>query len=169
MRARAATCVPRGRVGAVQRVWVTWVLLFALTARAEAEPVHLAPPTNRFWHAVLIGAVGLGLAGGYTAGAVLTGDRPSAQPLAITGGVLSGGLLGVTVALALGSTRDDPGSLVGSVLRPVIFGLVGALLGGLLSGLGSKDPGTLRTVTHVVVISLLVGETIGVEFARLSR
>lgn len=153
----------------MQRVVFTWVLIVALTARAEAEPAHLAPPTNRFWHAVLIGAVGLGLAGGYTAGAVLTGDRPSAQPLAITGGVVSGGLLGLTVALAWGSTRDDPGSVVGYILRPVIFGVVGAIVGGLLTGLGSKDPGTLRTVTHVVVISLLIGETIVFEVARLAR
>jgi len=51
----------------------------------------------------------------------------------------------------------------------VIFGVVGAVVGGLLAGLGSRDPGTVRTVTHVVVISLLIGETIVVEFARLSR
>lgn len=148
---------------------MTWLLIFSLGARAEMEPAQLTPPSNRFWHAVLIGAVGLGLAGGYTAGAVLTGDRPSAQPLAITGGVLAGGLLGVTLALAIGSTRDDPGSLVGYVLQPVIFGVVGAIVGGLLSGLGSKDAGTMRLVTHVVVISLLIGETIVLEFARLSR
>lgn len=121
------------------------------------------------WHAVLIGATGLALAGGYAAGAVLTADQPAAQPLAITGGVLSGGMLGVTLALGLGAARDDPGSLVGYILWPVICGVVGALLGGLLTGLGAREPGTLRTVTHVVVVSLLIGETVVLEFARLAR
>jgi hypothetical protein len=143
------------------------VLVFASAARASPEPRHHSPPSNRFWHAVLIGAVGLALSGGYTAGAVLTGDQPSGQPLAITGGVLSGGVLGVTLALGLGTARDDPGSLVGYILRPVILGVVGAIVGGLLTGLGARQPGTLRTVTHVVVVSLLIGETVAVEFARL--
>ena len=142
-------------------------MVFASAANASPEPRHISPPSNRFWHAVLIGAVGLAITGGYTAGAVLTGEQPSAQPLAITGGVLSGGLLGATLALGLGTARDDPGSLVGYVLRPVIFGVVGAIIGGLLTGLGSREPGTLRTVAHVVVISLLIGETVAIEFARL--
>jgi hypothetical protein len=144
-------------------------MICALTARAEPEPRHMSPPTNRFWHAMLIGAVGLGLAGGYTAGAFLTGDHPSGQPLAITGGVLSGGLVGATLALGLGALRDDPGSLVGYILRPVICGVVGAVIGGLLTGLGSRQPGTVRTVTHVVVVSLLIGETVVLEVARLAR
>ncbi len=140
-----------------------------MSAHARPEPRHDSPPSNRVWHAILIGATGLALAGGYAGGAVLTGVQPSAQPLAITGGVLSGGMLGVTLALGLGATRDDPGSLVGYVLRPVICGVVGAVLGGLLTGLGAREPGTLRTVTHVVVISLLIGETVVLEFARLAR
>jgi hypothetical protein len=142
-------------------------MIIALAARAEPEPRHFPGPTDRVWHALLIGAVGLALAGGYTTGAVLTGDRPSALPLAVTGGVLTGGLLGVGLALGLGSLRDDPGSLAGYIIRPVVSGLLGALIGGVLCGLGARQPGTVRTVTHVVVISLLIGETVALEFARL--
>lgn len=142
------------------------VLVLSLAARAEPEPAHVLPPSSRAWSAVLIGAVGLALAGGYTAGAVLTGDQPSGQALAITGGVLSGGLLGGGLALWLGRYRDDPGSLVGYVLRPLLSGVVFAVLGGVLSGFAAQQPGTGRTVTHVVVVSLLIGETIAVEFAR---
>lgn len=116
---------------------------------------------------MLIGATGLALAGGYTAGAFLTGDKPSGQALAVTGGVIAGGFAGVTLALGLGAARDDPGSLVGYILRPVLCGVAGAIIGGLLTGLGSREPGTLRTVTHVVVVTLLIGETIAVEYARL--
>lgn len=152
-----------------RRALATWLMIFALTARAEPEPRHLSPPTSRFWHAMLIGAVGVGLSGGYTAGALLTGDRPSGQPLAITGGVLSGGLMGATLALGLGALRDEPGSLVGYILRPVLCGVVGAVVGGLLTGLGSRQPGTVRTVTHVVVVSLVLGETVVLEIARLAR
>ncbi|MDP3570746.1 MAG: hypothetical protein Q8S42_08960 [Archangium sp.] len=145
------------------------MLVLAASAHASPETRHSSAPSNRVWHAVLIGATGLALAGGYAAGAVLTADQPAAQPLAITGGVLSGGMLGVTLALGLGAARDDPGSLVGYILWPVICGVVGALLGGLLTGLGAREPGTLRTVTHVVVVSLLIGETVVLEFARLAR
>ena len=116
---------------------------------------------------MLIGATGLALAGGYTAGAFLTGDQPSGQALAVTGGVISGGLAGAMLGLGLGAARDDPGSLVGYVLRPVLCGIAGAIIGGLLTGLGSREPGTVRTVTHVVVVSLLIGETIALEYARL--
>lgn len=145
------------------------MVVLAMSAQASPETRHSSGPSNRVWHGLLIGATGLALAGGYAAGALLTGDKPSAQPLAITGGVISGGLLGVTLALGLGAARDDPGSLVGFVLRPVICGVVGAIIGGLLTGLGSREPGTLRTVTHVVVVSLLISETVVLEFARLAR
>lgn len=152
-----------------RRGLAVFVMIGALTAQAATpETKHFSAPSNRVWHALLIGATGLALAGGYTAGAFLTGDKPSAQPLAITGGVLSGGLLGLTFALGFGALRDDPGSLVGYILRPVIFGVVGAIAGGLLAGLGARLPGTPRTVTHVVLISLLLGETIVFEFARLA-
>ena len=144
------------------------VLIAASAARgASNEPRHYSAPSNRFWHAVLIGATGLALAGGYTAGAFLTGDQPSGQALAVTGGVIAGGLAGATLALALGSKRDDPGSLVGYILRPVLCGVAGAIIGGLLAGLGSREPGTLRTVTHVVVVTFLIGETVALEYARL--
>ena len=151
-----------------RRALAVSVMIFALSARAEPEPRHFLGPTDRLWHALLIGGVGLALAGGYTTGAVLTGDRPSAVPLAITGGVLTGGLLGAGLALGLNVFRDDPGSLAGYLIRPLLSGLVGALIGGVLCGLGAGQPGTVRTVTHVVVISLLIGETVALELARLA-
>jgi hypothetical protein len=152
-----------------RRALAVGVVIVALTAHAEPEPRHVLPPTNRAWHAILIGASGLALAGGYTAGAVLTGDQPTARPLAITGGVVTGGVLGASFGLLLGAMRDDPGSLVTYILRPVIGGLVGALVGGLLSGFGSWQPGTVRTVTHGVIIGLVISETVLLEIARLAR
>ncbi len=152
-----------------RRALALCVLVFATSAQATPETRHSSAPSNRVWHGLLIGATGLALAGGYASGAVLTADEPSAQPLAIMGGALSLGMLGVTLALGLGAARDDPGSLVGYVLRPVLCGVAGAIIGGLLAGLGSREPGTLRTVTHVVVVSLLIGETVVLEFARLAR
>lgn len=154
----------------MMRALVLSVMAFASTGQAASNGLkRSSESSSRVWHAALIGATGLALAGGYAAGAALTGDRPSAQPLAIAGGVFSGGLLGLTLALGVNAASDDPGSLVGFILRPVIFGLVGAIVGGLLAGFGSREPGTARTITHVVVVSLLMGETIVVEFARLGR
>lgn len=144
-------------------------MIFALSARAEMEPVHLLSPSSRVWHAVLIGATGLALAGGYTAGAVLTADQPSARPLSITGGVIAGGVLGASLGLGLGAMRDDPGDLAMYLLRPVIGGLLGALLGGVLAGFGAWQPGTVRTVTHAVIVGLVISETVVFEIARLAR
>jgi hypothetical protein len=147
----------------VSRTFVSLVLVFALTARAaEPEP----KPQKSVLSAVLIGAAGLALAGGYAAGAFVTGDRPSGFPLATVGGVVSGGLLGASLGLGINSQMKNPGSLVGYVLAPVISGLAGALIFGLLAGLASNQPGTLRTVTHVVVVSLVIGETVALEFTR---
>ena len=144
-------------------------MVVALTARAEPEPRHVLPPTTRAWHAILIGASGLALAGGYTAGALLTGDQPSARPLAITGGVFTGGVLGASLGLGLGAMKEEPGSLVGYILRPVLGGLVGALVGGLLAGFGVWQPGAVRTVTHAVIIGLVISETVLFEIVRLAR
>jgi len=142
---------------------VCLLLVLALPARAaDAEPER-SPSVLR---AVLIGATGLVLAGGYTAGAFATGDRPSGFTLATVGGVVSGGLLGAGVGLGLKSLNKDPGSLLTYILVPVLTGLAGAILGGVLAGVGSNQPGTGRTVTHVLVVSLLLGETIAVELAH---
>ena len=147
----------------MSRAFVSLVMVCALTAHAaDPEP----KPQKSVLAAVLIGATGLALAGGYTAGAFATGDRPSGFPLATIGGVISGGLLGAGIGLGINSQMKNPGSLVGYVLAPVISGVAGALLFGLLSGLASNQPGTARTVTHVVVVSLLIGETIALEFTR---
>lgn len=138
------------------------VLIVALGAQAEP-----AADSTRTLHAVLIGAVGLSLAGGYATGAVLTGDQPSAVPLAVTGGVISSGLLSTAIALGLGARRKDPGSMASYVLVPLISGVISAVLGGVLAGFFARDPGTLRTVTHVAITSMLVLDTISVELARL--
>lgn len=146
------------------------VLVFtAGQARAEPEPAHVLPPSNRVFHALLIGASGLALAGAYAAGAVLTGDDPGARPLAITGGALTGGILGASLGLGLTAMLDDPGSMFTYVLRPVLAGLLGAALGGVLSGLGAWAPGGGRTATHGVIIGLVLAETALFEFARLSK
>ena len=142
------------------------MIIAALTAHAEPEAKHVSPPGNRVWQSLLIGAVGLSLAGGYAAGAVLTGDRPSAVPLAVTGAVFSSGLLSTVITLAVASQRKDPGSLVGFILVPVISGVLSAVLAGILAGFLTRDPGTMRTVTHVVIASSLVIDTIGAVLAR---
>lgn len=138
------------------------VLLVALAAQAEP-----AQDGTRTLHAVLIGAVGLSLAGGYVTGAVLTADQPSAVPLAVTGGVISSGLLSTAITLGLGARRKDPGSMASYVLVPLISGVISAVLGGVLAGFFARDPGTLRTVTHVAITSMLVLDTLSVELARL--
>lgn len=145
------------------------VLVFSASARAEPEPGHVLPPSKKTVHAVLIGVAGLALAGAYTAGAVLTADDPSARPLAIVGGTLTGGILGASLGLGLNALLDDPGSLVQFVLRPVLAGLLGAAVGGVLSGLAAWNPGGARTATHAVVIGLLITETALFEYARLSK
>ncbi len=141
-------------------------MIAALTAHAEPEPRHVPPPSSLVWQSMLIGAVGLSVAGGYAAGAVLTGDRPSAVPLAVTGAVFSSGLLSTVITLTVGSQKKDPGSLVGFILVPVISGVLSAVLGGILAGFLAREPGTMRTVTHVVITSFLVVDTIGAVLAR---
>ncbi|MBL8910947.1 MAG: hypothetical protein JNM17_09620 [Archangium sp.] len=114
----------------------------------------------------MIGTIGAALAGGYIAGAYMTGDRPSGLTLGVSGGVVTGGLLGAGIALGIGALRKDPGSLLRYILVPVLSGLAGATLGGLAAGLGSRVPGTGRTVTHVVIVSLLLAETVTLIVAR---
>lgn len=146
------------------RVLVLSLLLPALALAEESSPRTDAPPSGL--SGVLIGAVGAALTGGYLAGAFLTKDQPSGVPLAVTGGIVAGGLLGVGIALGVGSKRDDPGSLLRYILVPVLSGLAGAAIGGLAAGLGAATPGTGRTVTHVVVVTFLIGETIALEIFR---
>ena len=141
-------------------------MIAALTAHAEPEPNHVSPPSSRVWQSMLIGAIGLSLAGGYAAGAVLTGDQPSAVPLAVTGGVLSSGLLSTVITLAAGTQRKTPGSLASFVLVPVISGVISAILGGILAGYFAREPGTWRTVTHVAITSFFVLDTVGAVLAR---
>ncbi|MFO0600885.1 MAG: hypothetical protein U0228_36580 [Myxococcaceae bacterium] len=147
-------------------VWrVAPVVLLLLVTPAHAE--EPGPEAGqRIWPAFVIAGAGALLSGGYLAGAFATGDRPSAVPLAVTGGIVTGGLLGAGLALGINSLRKDPGSLIRYVLVPVLSGLAGAALGGLAAGFGSAQPGTGRTITHVVVVSFLVGETITLMIAR---
>lgn len=144
------------------------VVIVALAAKAE-EPRHVSPPTERTWHAIIISATGLAIAGGYLAGAFATGDLPSGRPLAITGGIITGGFAGAGLGLGLSAARDEPGSVVGYILRPVLCGLAGALVGGLLSTFGAWQPGLARTLTHGVIISFVIGETVLLDIARLLR
>lgn len=151
----------------VSRMW-RWVVIAVLvpTLALGAEEVEPTPAEPSGLTAVLIGAAGIALTGGYVAGAFLTGDRRSAIPLAVTGGIVTGGLLGVGIALGVGSKRDDPGSLFRYILLPVLAGLAGAAIGGLAAGFGSSQPGTGRIVTHVIVATFLIGETLVLEFVR---
>lgn len=142
------------------------VMLATGEAPVADEPRAEAEPEQRVWPAFVLGTLGAALAGGYVAGAYLTGDRPSGVTLGVTGGVVTGGLLGAGLALGIGALRKDPGSLVRYILVPVLSGLAGAALGGLGAGLGARVPGTGRTVTHVVVVSLLLAETITLIIAR---
>jgi hypothetical protein len=151
----------------VLRMW-RWLFAAVLIPALAfgADEVEPKPAESSGLTAVLIGAAGMALTGGYLAGAFLTGDRPSAIPLAVSGGIVTGGLLGAGLALGINSTRKDPGSLVRYILVPVLAGLAGAAVGGLATGFGSSQPGTGRTVTHVVVITFLIAETLVLEFAR---
>ena len=148
----------------LRRSWVAVVMIAALTAQAEPTPLN-APGHSHALSAVLIGAVGLALAGGYATAAVLTGDKPSAVPLAITGGVLSSGLLVTAFSLAVRPQRKD----AADVLIPLICGVVSAVLGGLVAGYFSQQPGTARIVTHAFIITFLVVDTLEIELANLAR
>ena len=136
-------------------------MIVALSAQAEPRAVS---SSERAWSAVLIGAVGLALAGGYAAGAVATGDNPSAVPLAITGGVLSSGLLTAGFGFAIHPPKDALDAVV-----TVIFTVVAAVLGGVVAGYFSQQPGAARTATHGVIIGFLVLDTLAIELANLGR
>ncbi|MFT3707350.1 MAG: hypothetical protein QM817_06750 [Archangium sp.] len=151
------------------------------TPRPLSEPSDAAPsalassesdaaPTpefgTRIWPAFVLGGLGAALAGGYIAGAYATGDRPSGLTLGVSGGIVTGGILGAGIALGIGALRKDPGSLLRYILVPVLSGLAGAAVGGLAAGLGTRVPGTARTVTHVVIVSLLLAETVTILIAR---
>lgn len=143
----------------------------AVLTPAAADVVSEPSPTSseaeqRVMPAIVIGTIGAALLGGYLAGAYLTGDRPSGVALGVTGGVVTGGLLGAGLALGIGAFRKDPGSLLRYIVVPLLSGLAGAALGGLGAGLGSRVPGTGRTVTHVIVMTLLVAETVTLIVAR---
>lgn len=121
---------------------------------------------TRIWPAFVLGGLGAALAGGYIAGAYATSDRPSGLTLGVSGGIVTGGILGAGIALGIGALRTDPGSLLRYILVPVLSGLAGAAVGGLAAGLGTRVPGTGRTVTHVVVVTLLLAETVALVVAR---
>jgi hypothetical protein len=161
------TAAENGELCTLARV-LLGLVLSAVLASEDVTPLQPAPePSARgVWSAVLISATGAALVGGYTAGAFLTGDRPSGLPLAVTGGVVAGGLLGAGIALGVGALRKDPGALLRYLLVPILSGLVGAALGGLGAGLGAQQPGPGRAVTHVVVVTFLLGETITLLVVR---
>lgn len=142
------------------------LLLALLASGAHAEAPQ--PPTgrSRVVSAVVIGAVGLALGGGYTTAAVLTGDRPSGFGLALAGGSVAGAFLGAELGVFLNSQRREATSLTRYVLLPVLLGLAGALVGGTLGAFGGFNPGPARTVTHVAVVSLIGLETLLFEIVR---
>lgn len=141
-----------------------------------AQPPGATPPRgdrtsqvgpDRVLGAVLWGGVGLAVTAAYAAGASFAGDSRAGGTLAIAGGVVSAGLAGAFIGLWVNWRKKEPTSMVDYLLAPIVGGLAGALLGGVLAGAAGTPPGTSRTVTHVVVTSLLFCETAGVVAVRL--
>ncbi len=137
-----------------------------LTALVLSLSLGAEPSASKVVDAVLIGLSGAAVTAGYTTAAVLIEDRPGGHPLAVAGGAVSLGTVGMSVGLLINSQRKDPGSLVSFILTPLLAGLVGAALGGVLGHFGSVEPGPLRTATHGVVIGLLLTDTFVFELAR---
>lgn len=144
----------------MRQVALLTVVLLAAPARGEEST------GSRVASALLVGLGGVAVAGAYTAGAFLTADQPSGRALAISGGVVSLGLTGLSLGLAVNANRKDPGSMARFILLPLLSGLAGAALGGLAAGFGAWEPGPARTATHVTVVTLFVGVTILTEFIR---
>ena len=144
---------------------VALVMMLLLGGSARAEPP--TPTSGKVTSAILTGVAGLTAAGAYTAGAFLTGDQPGGRALAISGGAVSLGLTGVSLALAVNARRTEPGSMARFILVPLLSGLAGAVLGGLAAGFAAWQPGTARTATHGTVIAVFVGLTIVSEVAGL--
>ncbi len=137
----------------------------APTPAGPGKPARM--DSSRVLGAVLVGGVGLAVTAAYVAGASSAGDSQPGGTLAIAGGVVSAGLAGAFIGLWVNWRRQEPTSMLDYLLAPLVGGLAGALLGGVLAGVAGTPPGTSRTVTHVVVTSLLFCETAGLVAVRL--
>ncbi len=145
------------------------LLVLALTLQGADAPHADAQRAGRVRDGLLIGAAGLLVTGGYTAGAFLAQDQPAGHALAVVGGSVALGAVGASVAMLLLSWRDNPWGLVPWALVTVGAGLAGAVLGGVLAHVGAENSGATRTATHGVVVGLCLTETVLIELSRLVR
>ncbi|MGV3620222.1 MAG: hypothetical protein ACO1OB_05375 [Archangium sp.] len=141
--------------------------MFSSVLAALALTVSSAEPSSsKVVDSVLIGLGGVAATAAYTTGAFLTGDNPSGHPLAIVGGAVSLGTVGMSIGLLINRSRKDPGSIVAYILTPLLAGLAGAAIGGLGAHFAARDPGPGRTATHGVVIGLILVDAFVFELAR---
>lgn len=124
------------------------------------------PSSSKVVDSVLIGLGGVAATAAYTTGAILTGDRQSGHPLAVAGGAVSLGMVGMSIGLLVNRSRKDPGSIVAYILTPLLAGLAGAAIGGVSAHFAAQNPGPGRTATHGVVIGLILIDAFVFELAR---
>lgn len=139
------------------------VLAALVLTVSSAEPAS----SRKVADAVILGVSGAVAIAGYTTGAILTGDHPAGHPLAIVGGATTLGTIGASIGLLINNRRDDPGSIVGYILTPVLAGIAGAALGGVLAHFGAREAGPARTATHGVIIGLMLTDVLLLELARV--
>lgn len=118
---------------------------------------------------MLIGAFGAASVAAYSLGAHFTGEKRSGFVLATIGGAGAGSMLGSWIGLGINASMKNSATTASRILFPMLLGLAGGVVGGLSAGSASYEPGTGRTVTHGVVIGLIVVDTIVAEIVSLSR
>jgi uncharacterized membrane protein YccC len=142
--------------------------MVVLTSLSAASAMA-AEDDGKVGDAVLIGAFGVVSVAAYSLGAYFTGDERSGFVLATIGGVSAGSMLGTWIGFAINASMKDRATIASRILFPTLLGLAGGLAGGLSAGFASDQPGTGRTVTHGVVIGVLITDTIIAELVTLLR